>query len=203
MNNSIYYPTSDKAKSIYVNNDFLYIGLKAFSNIEDFTEAYKNPKNYDRIKKFEHRDIEKISILPNEINLKALVRDEGEMFNIKMNFNESDRANFISDISEITDLEKSVTRQNSFKGALNKIGLTVLFAVISYFLATGTTFDPNAGSTRRSRLGAKLIYSVSSILGPTLTLIIFILLTIGFGYLAWKKYNNPSELIIFGKKKSL
>jgi len=190
-------------KSIYVGEDLFSISRIAESDEEKFINFYKYPEMLEKTDRFKYEDIKEICFKDNELSIKANrgYIDGVEYNEIVLNPKE-DTSTMIEVIESVGTLLKVEKPENRIKGVLNSAGFGIfLFATIFVILiTTGNTDFSSSGGRAKNRLIARVIDAVFQFLGPTVSLILFVLLALIGVFFMWKKYQKPSNSILFESK---
>ncbi|WP_282117614.1 hypothetical protein [Cellulophaga baltica] len=193
---------SKRIKTIFIDESTFYLAEKRVLDKSKFIKMYEYSEMYDIVLKFTFTEIKQIKVENQKVNFKGNQKSDGFDISIKdITFDsEMNLKDFLSIIDKIQILNKKQVTENKFKSAYKSPGVIILiFGLTLSYLSSQNDLDFDSSSGKR-KIAGKLLSLIFESLGPTLSLIIGIFISLLGAYSLWQKFQRPTELLIYDKK---
>ena len=191
MKEKIYQVNERNIKSIFFGKKELIFSKEKIEVSVKFTELHKYPRLIEKTVKIRFDEIKKITFDKNEIKVKAYVKMESLNFNENFTLSENDLTSFKNQIEEL-QYKKNIIRRNKFQRISNHHGIFAVFTgiIFTYLTATGANFSNTQGKTK---IYGYIIQKTIDTLGPTVSIIISIVILIYGVYSIWRTISKPDD----------
>ncbi len=197
MENQIY---NYKEGSCVVHNNELWIGSKKYTDLEKFQSAVQNTGFMSSAYSIPLDNISEIKYNDESTEVKFTYTNENDKKkNTSINFGDKATSNAFGDeLGEQLGMNKSVTQEGKLMPLLINSLLALGMIFLTYYVGTmNDTSELESSSSRRSRGKLAILRLIVDTLGQTAVLIIGGLISVFLIYLAYKRYTNPANEVVY------